>query len=171
MWTIFKQNEQLWIFGPKFTQKLILGSEFHKFNSGFGINTSTISCVPIFSQNWQHFFFWPKCGEIAQLRAIFWFKYCWGCCRELGGGGWRWVHSLVILFDDIFKNLSVVVSYKPVILHSQWDYWSSLHKVPSHAISRSCDTSWREGVGWARLYTPLSPTSHIPYMSIYNTCA
>ena len=33
-------------------------------------------------------FFQPKFGETAQLRAILWFKYCWGCCRELGGGGW-----------------------------------------------------------------------------------
>ena len=72
----------------------------------------------------QLLIFRPKFGEIAQLRAIFWFKYCWGCCRELGGGwnelggggwswveidmswvevdgaGWSWVHSLVI--PDIY---------------------------------------------------------------------
>ena len=43
----------------------------------------------------QLLIFRPKFGEIAQLRAIFWFKYCWWCCRELGGdcnelggGGW-----------------------------------------------------------------------------------
>ena len=117
---IFRQNRQLWIFGPKFAQKWILGSEFQKSKSGFGINTSNIPCVPIFSQNGQLLIFWPKFGEIAQLRAIFWFKYCWGCCRELGGGwnelggggwswvevemrwvevdgaGWTWVHGLVI---------------------------------------------------------------------------
>ena len=95
---IFRQNGQLWIFGPKFAQKWILGSEFQKSKSGFGISTSNIPCVPIFSQNGQLLIFWPKFGEIAQLRAIFWFKYCWGCCRELGGGwnelgegGWSWV--------------------------------------------------------------------------------
>ena len=44
-----------------------------------------------FQLKWTTFNFWPKFGEIAQLRAIFWFKYCWGCCRELGGGGWSWV--------------------------------------------------------------------------------
>ena len=95
---IFRQNRQLWIFGPKFAQKWILGSEFQKSKSGFGINTSNIPCVPIFSQNGQLLIFWPKFEEIAQLRAIFWFKYCWGCCRELGGGwnelgggGWRWM--------------------------------------------------------------------------------
>ena len=95
---IFRQNGQLWIFGPKFAQKWILGSKFQKSKSGFGINTSNIPCVPIFSQNGQLLIFGPKFGEIAQLRAIFWFKYCWGCCRELdggwnelGGGGWSLV--------------------------------------------------------------------------------
>ena len=117
---VFRQNGQLWIFGPKNSQKWILGLEFQKSNSGFGINTSKIPCVPIFSQNRQLLIFRSKFGEIAQLRAIFWFKYCSGCCRglggvwnELGGGGrswvkvemswvevdeagWGWVHGLVI---------------------------------------------------------------------------
>ena len=66
---IFRQNRQLWLFGV-----------------GFRISTSKIPWVPIFSQNGQLWIFWPKFGEIAQLRAIFWFEYCWGCCRELGGG-------------------------------------------------------------------------------------
>ena len=95
---IFRQNGQLWIFGPKFAQKWILGSEFQKSKSGFGINTSKITCAPVFSQNGQLLIFRPKFGEIVQLRAIFWFKYCWGCYRELGGdwnelggGGWSWV--------------------------------------------------------------------------------
>ena len=112
---IFRQNGQLWIFGPKFAQKWILGSKFQKYKSGFGINTSNIPCVPIFSQNGQLLIFWPKFGEIAQLRAIFWFKYCWWCCRELGGdwnelGGAGWVHGLVIsnqindLFDRSQRN-------------------------------------------------------------------
>ena len=46
----------------------------------------------------QIWIFRPKFGKIAQLRAIFWFEYCWGCCRELGGGWnelgggrWSWV--------------------------------------------------------------------------------
>ena len=95
---IFGQNGQLWIFGPKFVQKSILGAEFQKSTSRFGINTSNIPFVPIFSQNGRPLIFRPKFGEIAILRAIFWFKYCWGCCRELSGGwnelggdGWCWV--------------------------------------------------------------------------------
>ena len=83
---IFRQNEQLWIFGPKFAQKWILGSEFQKSKSGFGINTFKTPCVSIFSRNEQLLIFRPKFGELAQLRAIFWLKYCWGCRRELGGG-------------------------------------------------------------------------------------
>ena len=54
--------------------------------SGFRINTSNIPCVPTFSQNGQLLIFWPIFGDIAQLRRIFWFKYCWGCSRDLGGG-------------------------------------------------------------------------------------
>ena len=83
---IFRQNEQFWSFGPKFAQKWILWSEFQKSKSGFAITTSNIPCVLIFSENGQLLIFRPKFWEIAQLRAIFWFKYCWGCCRELGGG-------------------------------------------------------------------------------------
>ena len=118
---IFRQKGQPWIFGPKFAQTWILGSEFEKSKSGFEINTSKIPCMPIFSQNGQLLIFRPKFGEIAQLRAIFCFKYYWGCFRELGGGwnelggggwswvevemswvevdgvGWRWVYGLVLL--------------------------------------------------------------------------
>ena len=79
---IFRQNGQLWIFGPKFAQKWILPTKFQKSKSGCGINTSNIPCVPIFSQNGQLLIFRAKFGEIAQLRSIFWFKYCWGCCRK-----------------------------------------------------------------------------------------
>ena len=124
---IFRQNGQLWIFGPKFAKTWIFGSEFQKSKPRFGINTSNIPCVPIFSQ--KLLIFRPKFGEIAQLRPIFWFKYCWGCCRELGGGwnelgggwnelggggwswvgideaGWRWVHGIVI--PDRNRLLSV----------------------------------------------------------------
>ena len=50
------------------------------------------------------------------------------------------MHSLVIPFDDIFKNLSLVVSYTPVMLHSQWRYHhctrdipiTRFHLMPSH---------------------------------------
>ena len=120
---IFRQNWQLLLFEPKFAQKWILGSEFQKSKSGFRINTSNIPCVPIFSQNGQLLIFWPKFGEIAQLRAIFWFKYCWGCCRELGGGwnelrggGWSWVE-----LGAWFSNALV-----KAVLHTRLNlYWES----------------------------------------------
>ena len=95
---IFRQNGQLWFFGPRFAQKWILGSKFQKCKSGFGINISKIPWVLTFSQNGQLLIFRPRFGEIAQLIAIFWFKYCWVCCRELcegwnglRGDGWSWV--------------------------------------------------------------------------------
>ena len=92
---IFRRNGQLCLFGPKFGQKWILGLEFQKYKSWFGISPSKILFEPIFSQNGQLWIFWPKFGEIAELIAIFWFEYCWGCCREVGGGwsvlgGGRW---------------------------------------------------------------------------------
>ena len=83
---IFRQNGQLWLFEPKFAQKWILGSEFQKSRSGFGISTSNIPSEPSFNKNGQLWISRPKFGKIAQLRVIFWFEYCWGCCRELGGG-------------------------------------------------------------------------------------
>ena len=68
------------IFGPKFAQKWILGLEFQKSKSGFGINTFNILCVPIFSQNEQLLIFWPKFGEVAQLKILL---------KVLQRAGWR----------------------------------------------------------------------------------
>ena len=62
--------------GPNLPKNGFWGSEFQTFKSGFGINTSNIPCVPIFIQNGQLLIFWPNFGKIAQLRAIFLFKYC-----------------------------------------------------------------------------------------------
>ena len=76
MCTNFQTKWTVLIFGPKFAQKWILGVKISKFKSGFRINTSNILCVPIFSQNGQLLVFQPEFWEIAQLRAIFWFKYC-----------------------------------------------------------------------------------------------
>ena len=83
---IFRKTENFEFLGPNLPKNKFLGSEFQKSKSGFGISTSNLPCVPTFSQNGQLLIFWPKFGEIAQLRAIFWFKNCWGCCRELGEG-------------------------------------------------------------------------------------
>ena len=51
--SIFRQNGHFLVFRPKFTQKFISRSEFQKFKSGFGINTSKIPCKPVFSQSEQ----------------------------------------------------------------------------------------------------------------------
>ena len=48
---IFRENGHFLVFGPKFSQKLIMGSEFQKFKSEFRISTSKILWVSIFSQN------------------------------------------------------------------------------------------------------------------------
>ena len=67
--------------------------------------------MPIFSQNGQLLIFWPKLGEIAQLRsnivegvAESWVEaeMSWVEVEmswvEVDGAGWRWVHGLVIPF-------------------------------------------------------------------------
>ena len=48
-----------------------MGSKFQKSKPGFGISTSNIARVPIFGQNRQLLIFWPKFGEIVQLREYF----------------------------------------------------------------------------------------------------
>ena len=68
---IFRQNEQLWLFRPKFPQKWILGTDFQKSNCRFKISTSKKPYVPIFSQNWQLWIFRPKFGEIANYMRYF----------------------------------------------------------------------------------------------------
>ena len=117
-------------FGPKFAQKWILGSEIQKSKSGFGISTSNVPCVPIFSQNRQLLIFWPKFGENAQLRAIFWFKYCWGCYRELGGGwnelgggGWSWVkvgarfsNTLTFQLNNLWDQIHVIKTWLELLI-------------------------------------------------------
>ena len=60
---IFGQNEQLWLFWPKFAQKSILGSEFQKTNVGIRISILEIPCVPIFRQNGQFCLFGPKFAQ------------------------------------------------------------------------------------------------------------
>ena len=45
--------------------------EFQKSKSGFGINTSNIPCMPIFSQNGQLLIFWPKFGELPNYVQYF----------------------------------------------------------------------------------------------------
>ena len=84
------------------------------------------------------------------------------------------MHSLVIPFDDIFENLCLVVRYTPVMLHSQWHYYHCTRDIP---VTRFHIMPFPEvgkqvgGRGVVRMYTPLSPTYHIPCMPLYNTCS
>ena len=124
--------------GPNLPKNGLWGQNF-KSKSGFGINTSKIPCVPIFSQNGQLLVFRPKFGEIAQLRAIFWFKYCWGCCRQLGGGWnklgggeWSWLEVgtrfsntyLIIkkVYTDTINPLQLFI-FTDVIRCSRLPFW------------------------------------------------
>ena len=92
-----------------------MGSEFQKSKSGFGINTSKIPCVPIFSQNGQILIFRPKLGKLPNYVQHFGSNIVEGVAEsrveaemswvvvdgaelswvEVDGAGWRWVHGLV----------------------------------------------------------------------------
>ena len=124
---ISRQKGQLWLFGSKFAQKWILGSEFQKSKSGLRISTSKLQCEPVFSQSgqlWSGQIFLPKFGEIVQLSVIFWFEYCWGCCRELGGGwnelgGGRW--SWVELGEGRWSWVELGARFSNTLLRNEGD--------------------------------------------------
>ena len=77
--------------------------EFQKSKSGFGINTSNIPRVPIFSQNGQLLIFWPKLPNYMQYfgsNNVEGVAESWVETEmrwvEVDGAGWRLVHGLVI---------------------------------------------------------------------------
>ena len=112
---IFRQNWHFYFLSPNLPKNEFWGRNFKNLSLDLESAPPIYHACANFQSKWITFNFWPKFGEIAQLRAIFWFKYCWGCCRELGGGwnelggggwswvevdgaGWRWVHGLVMPF-------------------------------------------------------------------------
>ena len=60
----FKQNGHLWLFGPKFASRWILGSKFLKPMSGLEISILEILCVPIFRENRELWILGPNCPKM-----------------------------------------------------------------------------------------------------------
>ena len=60
---IFRQNGQLWIFQPRFAQKINWGSNIPKSKSGFGISILEILGAPFFRKNKQLWVFGPKFSQ------------------------------------------------------------------------------------------------------------
>ena len=129
---IFRQNKQLSVFGPKFAQKWILGSDFKNLIQDLE-STPPLYHVYQFSVKMDNIWFFDlNFGKLPNYVQYFGSNIVEGVAEswvevemswvEVDGGGWRWVHSLVIPFDDIFKNLSLVVSYSPFMVRSQWHY-------------------------------------------------
>ena len=50
---VLNENKQGMHFWPKVAQRWILGSEFRKSNSRFGVGSSKVPCVPVLWQNEQ----------------------------------------------------------------------------------------------------------------------
>ena len=63
-----------------------MGLEFQKSKSGFGINTSNIPCVPIFSQNGQLLIFGLNLGKLRNY-----VQYLGS--NIVGGVAERWVEA------------------------------------------------------------------------------
>ena len=98
MYQFSDKTENFGFLNSNLLKNEIWGRNFKNLSLDSESNISNIPCVPIFSQKGQPLIFQSKFGEIAQLRAIFWSKYCRGCCRGLdggciglGGGGWNWM--------------------------------------------------------------------------------
>ena len=68
---IFRQNERLWLVGPKFAEKWILGSKFQKSESGFEISILEILRVPIFRHKGQLWIFGVKFAQKWVLGSEF----------------------------------------------------------------------------------------------------
>ena len=78
MSTNFETKRTTSNFWAQICRKIDLGVEILKIQVWIRNQHLQFNIVPIFSQNGQLLVFWPKFGEVAQLRATFWFKYCRG---------------------------------------------------------------------------------------------
>ena len=72
---IFSKTDNVDFLGPNLPKNGFWGRNFKNLSLD-SESTPPIYHVSIFSQNGQLLIVWPKFGEIAQLRAILWFKYC-----------------------------------------------------------------------------------------------
>ena len=74
MYSNFHANWTALTFSTQIYPKMDLGLEIQKTNVGTRISTSKILVCQISVKTDNFEFFWPKFGEIAQLRAIFLFQ-------------------------------------------------------------------------------------------------
>ena len=97
---IFRQNGHFLVFRHKFPKKLILGSEFQKFWSGFGISTPKIpSEISVKTDNFE--FFDLNLGKMPNYMRYFGSNNLEGVAEswvevemswiKMGGAEWRWV--------------------------------------------------------------------------------
>ena len=92
------RTDILKFWGPNFPQNEFWDQNFKNVSLD-SESASLRYYVHQFSDKMDNFeFLGLNLGQIAQLGAKFLSKYCWGCCRELGGswselegGEWSWV--------------------------------------------------------------------------------
>ena len=93
----FRQNGQLWIFGPKFSQKWIFRSEFQKSKSGFGISYSNIH-KPFLLDKFRKY----NIKQTPKISILVVSKYKTN----------KDFIKIVVYFDDTISSFSTKISYK-----------------------------------------------------------
>ena len=83
------KTDNLEFSGTNLPKYLILGSEFQKFKSRFGISTTKIPSVPIFCKNEQLWIFRLNLGKLPNYVWYFGFNKGEGELRVLQSAGWR----------------------------------------------------------------------------------
>ena len=111
---IFRKNEQLSLFWPKFTQKCITWSEFQKSRCGFRISTSKIPCVPIFNFEFFHL----NLGKLRNYMSYFGSNNVEGVAKNSVEAEMSWL-EVGLLFSDTLKFInytSNAISWQKTVL-------------------------------------------------------
>ena len=101
---IFRQNEQLWLFRPKFSQKWILGSEFQKSKCRLKMSISKKQRVTIFSQYGQFGIFGLNLGKLTNYVQYIGSNNIDGVAESWVEAEMSWVHGLVIPNNNFVKS-------------------------------------------------------------------
>ena len=101
---------------PNLPKYLILGSEFQKFKSRFGISTTKIPSVPIFCKKEQLWIFRPNLGKLPNYVWYFGFNKGEGELRVLQSAWWRWIELGAKFSNTLLKFCcKAIISWRFII--------------------------------------------------------
>ena len=141
---IFRQNEQLWLFWPKFTQKWILGPEFQNLSPNLESAPPRYVMCQFSVKMYSFQFSGLNLGKLSKYVQYFgsnnvertgwklkWAGWSWmelgEGWNELGGGGWSWVEVGAWFSNTQNKTFSETRNICPVrnqceLVHTKWTY-------------------------------------------------